>query len=155
MKVYAVIRLRGEVKVSSKIKKALETINLDRVNHLVLLPENDFNKGQLKKVQDYVTFGVVNAEALERLLIKRARLPGQKKLDGEFLKKANQASTKELAQAVLEGKAELSKLGVKKVFRLKPASKGLERKGLKASFHVGGALGNRGEKINDLIKRMA
>lgn len=152
---YAVIRLRGEVKVSGKIKRALETINLDRVNHLVLLPENDFSKGQLKKVQDYVTFGQVNAEGLERLLIKRARLPGDKRLDGEFLKQAKFASTKELSQAVLEGKAELAKLGLKKVFRLKPASKGLERKGLKANFKVGGALGDRGEKINDLIKRMA
>jgi large subunit ribosomal protein L30 len=143
------------VKITGKTEQAMQTINLDRVNHLVLLPENDFTKGQLKKAQDYITFGVINAETLERLIIKRARLAGDKRLDGEFLKQAKFASTKELAQAVLEGKADLSKLGIKKVFRLKPASKGLERKGLKASFHVGGALGDRGDKINILIKKMA
>lgn len=152
---YAVIRLRGEVKVAKKIKRALEAVNLDRVNHLVLLPEDDFSRGQIKKIKDYVTFGTLNGEGLERLLVKRARLPGGKRLDGEFLKQAKYASTKELAQAVLEGKANLAKLGVKKVFRLKPASKGLERKGLKAGFKFGGSLGDRGEKINDLIKRMA
>ena len=31
---------------------------------------------------------------------------------------------------------------------------GFERKGTKMPFHLGGALGNRKEKINDLIRRM-
>ena len=39
-------------------------------------------------------------------------------------------------------------------FRLNPPSKGYGRKGIKIAFSQGGALGNRGEKINDLIKRM-
>lgn len=42
----------------------------------------------------------------------------------------------------------------KKFFRLNPPKKGFGRKGIKKPFSVGGALGNRGEKINDLIKRM-
>jgi len=43
----------------------------------------------------------------------------------------------------------------KKYFALHPPIKGFERKGTKKSFKVGGALGYRGEKINELIKRMA
>ncbi|MBN1386765.1 uL30 family ribosomal protein [Candidatus Woesearchaeota archaeon] len=39
-------------------------------------------------------------------------------------------------------------------FRLHPPRKGFERKGVKRTFRIGGALGDRGEKINDLIKRM-
>lgn len=39
-------------------------------------------------------------------------------------------------------------------FRLNPPSKGYGRKGIKIAFSQGGALGYRGEKINDLIKRM-
>lgn len=40
------------------------------------------------------------------------------------------------------------------VIRLQPPRKGFGRKGIKVPFSVGGALGYRGEKINDLLKRM-
>lgn len=39
-------------------------------------------------------------------------------------------------------------------FRLNPPKGGFERKGTKVAFKVGGVLGDRKEKINDLIKRM-
>ncbi len=42
----------------------------------------------------------------------------------------------------------------KKFFRLHPPIKGWERKGTKAGYNVGGALGYRGDKINELVKRM-
>ncbi|MCA9477537.1 MAG: uL30 family ribosomal protein [Nanoarchaeota archaeon] len=41
-----------------------------------------------------------------------------------------------------------------KVYFLAPPVGGFERKGIKQSFTVGGALGNRGEKINDLLAKM-
>lgn len=37
---------------------------------------------------------------------------------------------------------------------LNPPKGGFERKGVKTAYTRGGALGNRGEKINDLIKKM-
>jgi len=42
----------------------------------------------------------------------------------------------------------------KKYFALHPPRGGFERKGIKKSYTQKGALGYRGEKINDLIKRM-
>jgi large subunit ribosomal protein L30 len=48
----------------------------------------------------------------------------------------------------------LKKRGEHKNYRLNPPRKGYGRKGIKKSFHIGGALGNRGEKINDLLQRM-
>ncbi|MBI2141231.1 uL30 family ribosomal protein [Candidatus Woesearchaeota archaeon] len=42
----------------------------------------------------------------------------------------------------------------KQVFRLSPPKGGLGRRGIKAAFAKSGALGNRGEKINDLIRKM-
>ncbi len=39
-------------------------------------------------------------------------------------------------------------------FFLAPPVGGFERKGIKKAFAVGGALGDRKEKINDLIKKM-
>jgi large subunit ribosomal protein L30 len=42
----------------------------------------------------------------------------------------------------------------KKFFRLNSPRKGFGRKGIKNPFARGGALGYRGEKMNDLIRRM-
>lgn len=151
----AVIRVRGEVKVSRKVKDALRSLNLDRVNHLVLLPKNDVFRGQLAKAKDLITFGEINAETLARLLLKRGRLKGDKKIDSAFLSKNNFASAQALAQALIEGKTSLGKLGIKKVFRLHPPRKGFGREGVKTAFTAGGALGERKEGINSLIERMA
>lgn len=43
---------------------------------------------------------------------------------------------------------------LKKFFRLHPPIKGWERKGTKVGYQAGGALGYRGDKINELVKRM-
>ncbi|MGE0793269.1 MAG: uL30 family ribosomal protein [Candidatus Woesearchaeota archaeon] len=42
----------------------------------------------------------------------------------------------------------------KKFFSLAPPKGGFERKGIKKPFVVGGALGYRGDNINELIKKM-
>ena len=42
----------------------------------------------------------------------------------------------------------------KKYFKLQPPKKGYGRAGIKRSFNVGGALGDRKEKMSDLITRM-
>ena len=44
--------------------------------------------------------------------------------------------------------------GVKQFFRLHPPIGGFERKGIKKPYSIGGALGYRKEKINNLIKKM-
>ncbi len=50
---------------------------------------------------------------------------------------------------------ETKRLGPKKhVFRLHVPTKGLERKGIKLPYKVGGVLGYRGKDINELIMRM-
>ncbi len=48
----------------------------------------------------------------------------------------------------------LEKRGGKNVFRLNPPKKGYGKKGVKMPFKLGGALGDRAEKINDLVMRM-
>ena len=55
----------------------------------------------------------------------------------------------------LEGKKELKDIpGLKRFFRLRPPEKGFERKGIKKTYAVGGVLGYRKDKINELIMRM-
>ena len=62
--------------------------------------------------------------------------------------------TDETYKSLVEKRGEKTKEGLKPFFRLHPPRKGFERKGTKQHFNVGGAYGNRGEKINDLLKRM-
>ena len=43
---------------------------------------------------------------------------------------------------------------LKKYFRLHPPRGGFEKKGIKLPYTLGGALGNRKDKMNDLIRKM-
>ena len=58
--------------------------------------------------------------------------------------------------SLLNEKRGKTKEGAKdnKFYRLNSPRKGFERKGIKRPYSVGGALGYRADKINDLIKRM-
>ena len=65
---YAAIRVRGKVNVSPRIKKTLELLRLDRVNHLALVRKEQ--KGMLEKAQSFITFGEINNETLASALEK-------------------------------------------------------------------------------------
>ncbi len=52
------------------------------------------------------------------------------------------------------GEQDVRKGGMKKFFRLNPPRKGFGRRGIKVSFAQSGALGDRKDKMADLIKRM-
>lgn len=151
----AIVRVRGSARMSKDLKKTLEIMNLKHCNNLALLKESPGAKAMIQKVKDFTAFGEINAGTMELLLEKRARLAGEKRIDEKFLKAKKFSSKKELAQAIIAGKASLKELGIKKIFRLNAPRKGFERKGVKKQFSLGGALGYRGEKINELIQRMA
>lgn len=150
----AAIRVRGSTKIKKDIKQTLEQLRLDRVNHLVLLEKKPSIIGMLKKTENYITFGEIDKKTLQTLLEKRARLPGNKKPTKKELEKIGVKNFEELAEKAIKNKKILEKIGLKKVFRLRPPKKGFERKGIKRAFTEGGALGDRESKINNLILRM-
>ncbi len=152
--VYAVVRVRGTVNIRHDIKKTLEMLRLNRVNHCVLVEESESYKGMLQKAKDYITWGEIEKDTLVELIKKRGRLIGDKPLDDDYVKSATSyKSIEELAEAIIEGKIKYRELPeIKPVFRLSPPRKGYE--GIKRAYTVGGALGYRGKDINDLIKRM-
>ncbi|HDN83289.1 MAG TPA: 50S ribosomal protein L30 [Candidatus Altiarchaeales archaeon] len=155
LKRIAVVRVRGRVNVREEIERTLNLLNLTRVNHCVVVKNTPQYMGMIKKAKDYITWGEINKETLEKLIIKRARLPGNKRLSDEYLRKNTKySSIQEFVEDFFNCKVELKDVGLKKVFRLKPPSGGYERAGIKKPFSVGGALGYRGEKINDLLLRM-
>ncbi len=120
---FAVIRVRGTANVSRDLRHSLETMRLIKPNHCIILPENEYSSGMLRKVKDYVTWGKISDDTLKKLVKAR----------GEGVKE------KEIP---------------KHIFRLAPPKKGFERAGIKKAFTQGGVLGDRKEKINELIERM-
>lgn len=153
---YAIIRLRGSVDVRPEINYTLKLLRLHSVNHCVVVEENEYNKGMIQKVKDYVAWGEISQDVLETLFKNRGRLEGGKRLTDEYVKEHTPfGSIKDIAPAVLEGKLkmkELREVKIKPLFRLHPPRKG--HKGIKRSVKEGGELGYHGDKINELLLKM-
>jgi large subunit ribosomal protein L30 len=154
-KCVAVVRVRGSISAQREARETLDMLRLGRTNHAVLVDDRPAFMGMLKSVQNYVTWGEASGETVALLLQKRGRLAGGKKLTDEYAQKVGYKSLGELAEAVASCKVEYWKLlGVQPVFKLHPPTKGFKGK-TKKSYGAGGEAGYRGEKITELIKRMA
>jgi large subunit ribosomal protein L30 len=151
---YIVIRVRGSINVRTKINDTLKMLRLNKINHCVIIPESNEYKGMLKKAKDYITWGEVNEDVLKELLTSRAKLEGNHPVNDKYVKSNSKyKSLKDFSAEIVKGKAKLTDLKeIKGVLRLHPPRKGYE--GIKRPFSLGGALGYRGNKINDLIRRM-
>ena len=150
---WAIVRVRGSVNVKPKIKKTMEIMRLNRVNHCVIVPENETYDGMLKIIKDYVTWGEVDVETTELMLGSSGKTSGNAIFTKKELKDSSFKTMKTLAKNLSEGKVVMRDIPkLKPLFRLHPPRKGYE--GIKRSFKEGGALGYRGEKINQLIRRM-
>ena len=132
----AVIRLRGRTGLNYSVAVTLDLLNIQRVNHCTIVPGTPEVFGMVKKAKDYITWGPIDDDTLKALVEKR----------GELVAASDTKSGKK--SFAFNGKS------YKPYFRLSPAKGGLGRRGIKASFTKSGALGDRKEKINDLIKKM-
>ncbi len=152
----AVIRLRSSIGLRQEAKETLLMMNLSRVNHAVVLDKRPTYLGMFQKAKDAITWGEIDAPALTRLLRKRARLVGNKRVTDEYIAKHTKYKTiDDYAKAIVDNKETLSALPkLKKVFRLHPPSKGF-RGNIKRTYQQRGELGYRGPDINDLIRRMS
>lgn len=152
--VYAAIRVRGRVNVNPNIRKTLELLNLTRVNHCVLIDETPSMKGMLNTAKDYITWGEIDKETLEKLIEERGRLIGDKRITDDYIKNATPYdSISKLCEAIIEYKFKYKEIPeVKPVFRLNPPKKGYGS--IKRPFKNKGALGYRSKEINEIIRRM-
>jgi len=152
--VYAVVRVRGTIKIKPDIKKTLRLLSLTKVNHCVLLEENSSAKGMLQTTKDYVTWGEIEKDALSKLIKTRGKLEGDKEITDDYIKASTSYdSIEKLSKAIIESKIKYKEIpSIKPIFRLSPPKKGYE--GIKRSFVNDGALGYRGKEINKLIERM-
>ena len=136
----AIVLVRGLAGLTQKVKDTLAMLRLTRKNFCVVVPNNPVYVGMINKVKDYVTWGVIDDATYSELIEKR----------GEEYKGRLEDSKKKYNYKTLR----VNGKHYKPYFRLNPPKKGFGRKGIKVAFKVGGALGNRNEAINDLIKRM-
>jgi len=150
---FAVIRVRGKVNIRSEVENTLKMLRLNRVNHCVILPETPEFMGMLKKVKDWTTYGRIEKKTLVKLLQARGKLKGNKKLNENALKKVTKYdSFEKFSEDLIKGKIKLKEYPqIKPVFRLNPPIKGY--KAIRLPYPMGD-LGNRGEKINELLERM-
>lgn len=140
-----VIRISGQVAIGNNIKATLGRLRLKRKYACVLLHENPETLGMIEKAKAYIAYGKIDNATLTELILKRARLPGNKPVD---IKKISQGMVDE----ILSGKKKLADFGFKPFFRLHPPRGGMRLS--TKQFYPGGVLGNWNEKINSLVMRM-
>lgn len=126
----AVVRVRGMVNLKYDIKDTFTYLNLNNKNWCVVLNDTPIIRGMIAKVKDYVTWGEISDETISEMASKRGK---ETKNENSF---------------------DIDDKKYQKFFRLNPPRKGYGRRGVKVPFTNGGALGYRGDKINDLLKRM-
>ena len=153
---WLVIRVRSDRTVERSIRETMQHLNLTRVNHAVLIPENDAYAGMLHKVKDFVTWGEVSADAVTGLIRDRGRLIGDNPVTDADVKAATDHKTiAAFAKAIASGDATTKDMEtLKRVFRLHPPRGNKGWGGVKRHFTVGGALGFRGDAIEELAARM-
>ncbi len=121
----AAILIRGLCHLNYKVRDTLQMLNLKNKYRCIVVKDTPIYQGMLKKCKDYITWGEIDSAFLDELRAKKERVATIK-----------------------------SKKKVVPFFRLNPPKGGFERRGIKISFRNKGALGYRGNAINDLIRRM-
>lgn len=153
---WLVIRVRSDVGVEHSIKETMHMLNLTRVNHATIIPQRPQYAGMLQKAKDYITWGEVSAEMVEKLISERGRLVGDKEVTDEIVAEGTEYSDiASFSAAIASGEAVMKDLdGFKRIFRLQPPAGAKGWGGIKRSFVIGGALGARGDAIEALVERM-
>ena len=132
-----VVRISGMVEMQSYYQETLFRMGLRRKYSAVLLKESKETSNLLQNVRNFVAFGKIEPRLMEELISKRAKSPDGKRVDAKKV-------------AELIEKEGIEKSGIKPFFRLHPPRKGIDSK----THFPKGILGDNGEKINDLVRRM-
>ncbi len=137
---FAVVLVRGLARIPVPIVHTLALLKLIRKNRCIIVEDTPMYRGMLKKVKDYITWGEISEETFVSLVEKRGQ-PFKGRLQDRKM-------TYTYKTLEFKGKNYLP------YFNLNPPRGGFERKGIKVAYPAGGALGYRGEKMNELLQRM-
>ncbi len=151
----AVVRVRGNCKLDKEIEDTMKMLRLYRKNNCIVIQNTEVYIGMINKVKDYSTWGEIDEKTFRVLLEKRGKLARKVPLTEDYLKQKLKMDFDTFTKEYFAFKKELKDIpGLKITFKLTPPRFGFERKGIKKPFSMGGALGYRKEKINELINNM-
>lgn len=137
----AVILIRGLIGANFQVKDTAKMLRLNRKFVCTVWPKTPSIMGMLRKIKDYSTFGIISDDTMKLLIEKRGQEYKGRTSDSKEKYKYNRFIE-------IDGKR------YKNFFRLSPPKGGFERKGIKKPFSTGGVLGDRKDKIAELINKM-
>lgn len=141
-KLLAVIRISGMLKVRKDMANTLDRLMLRRKYSCVLINANNKNlHGMLKKIRNFVSYGAVDNDIMEKLIKERG-----KSVEGN--KRKVKINSNEVVKGLVDGK-KLNEFGLKPFFRLHPP-----RGGIKSKVHYPKGVLGENKEINKLIERM-
>ena len=152
-KAFLVVRICGQPDVPYWATTTMSLLKLEKRYRATIIPEKDNTLGMLRKIQHYISWQEIDIETTKELLNKKARKSGYKKVTDEDITAIGFESVDELASALTEGKATLSKLKpLKPWFALDPPRQGFKRS-TKRLYGQKGVLGYNKE-LSVIVKRM-
>lgn len=63
----AAVKVRGSIDARHKAKRTLEDLNMNKRNQCVVFEDSDSIRGMLNRAKDYITYGEISDETLEKL----------------------------------------------------------------------------------------
>ena len=150
-----IVQVRGEINQNQDIKDTLQMLNIGRVNHATLVPEEPAYEGMVTKVNDYVAHGTPSQAILETLLARRGEpAEGETDIDDEWVGvHTDYDSVSALAEALLAEETTLQAEGLSPTLRLHPPRGG--HKGIKQPVATGGQVGvHETDELDQLLEAM-
>ena len=145
----AVIRLKGKRGITPKVKATFVSLNLNRLHTCTLLPDTGGFRGMIQACKDSVSFGPVDEQAIEMLLLRRGLTRDGRKLSASMKPEA----IAKLAKEISASDKPLSEHAILPFFFLAPPRGGFDG-GSKKSYAPFGPLG-KNPKIGALLASMA
>ena len=150
---YLVVRIKGQADCPYWATTTMTLLKLDKKYRATILPAKENTLGMLNKVKHYVSWIELDTALAKELIDKKARKSGYQKITADDLKELGFASSDELAAALSEGKATLSKLKpLKPWFALAPPRHGFKRS-TKKLYGQKGVLGQNKE-LDTIVRNM-
>ena len=150
---YLVVRIKGQADVPHWATYTMSLLKLEKKYRATILPAKYNTLGMLNKIKHYISWFEIDTALAKELLEKKARKSGYKKINADDLKELGFATIDDLATALSEGKAVLSKLKpLKPWFALAPPRHGFKRS-TKKLYGQKGVLGQNNE-LGTLVRNM-
>lgn len=160
-KVYFVIRIKGIMRVSPKVRKTLQLLRLRQINNGIFLRVNKATANMLQLVQPYITWGAPTLKTVRDLIYKRGagRVNRQRvmltdnKVIATSLGSKGIICMEDLVHEIYTcGPNFKEAANFLWPFKLNSPNGGASDKG--TGFADGGDAGYRGEHINKLVQQM-